>query len=175
MAFIPYQIVADRLPKLRAGHFLKIGAKFYKVSEVRRGRIQYTFAAAIPATKLILYTTTSAIYTPIVGDMNNKRVVHLQYISCSTVNNIVLWWLTEPMLSKHAQPALNSNIAGLTSPYEVDKWTYDESMNIQLSNMPVAPQTLTFELIEYAVEAYTGIPSQFLELTEKGESIFHGF
>ncbi len=180
MAFIPYQIVADRLPKLKAGHIFKIGEIFYEIAEVRRDRVQFVEAVVIPVSPPKRLNTTQALpapatYTPIVGDLDNARIVHLQYVSFSTVNPVTLYWGVEPMLSKAAALPLQSILAGLTAPFEIDKWTYNEAMNIGLSGLLVAPQTLTFEVIEYAVKKFVGTPPRYLELLPNGEGVFRGY
>ncbi len=171
MAFLPYQIQTDRLPKLKAGHIFKIGEKFFRIKEVRRNRKSFTenlVAAAKP------WNTTSGVaYTNLVGDLKNVRVVHLHYLSLITAIPCGLRWGTEPLLSRITEETLDLNLANLAAPYEIDKWSYDESMHIKLTKI-VGAQTCIVELIEYTVESGVKSPV-YLELTPQGEAVFHGY
>lgn len=171
MAFIPYNIQADRLPKLKAGHIFKIGAKFFRIKEVRRNRKSFTENAV--EDKKPWNTSSGVAYTNLVGDLKNKRVVHLHYLSLTTAIACGLRWGTEPLLSRVTEETLDSTLSGLTAPYEIDKWTYDESMHIKLTKI-VGAQTCIVELIEYTVETCPESPV-YLELTPQGEGIFHGY
>ncbi len=171
MTFVPYQIQADRLPKLKSGHIFKIGAKFFRIKEVRRNRKSFTENAV--RDKVPWNTSTGVIYTNLVGDLKNKRVVHLHYLSLTTAIACIFRWLTEPLLSRVTEETLDNTLANVTAPYEIDKWTYDESMHIKITKI-VGAQVCIVELIEYTVESCAKSPV-YLELMPSGEGVFHGY
>lgn len=171
MAFVPYQIQADRLPKLKAGHIFKIGEKFWKIKEVRRNRKSFT--ENLVTAQKPWNTTSGVIYTGLVGDLKNVRVVHLHYLSLTTAIACGLRWGTLPLLSRVTEETLDLNLANLAAPYEIDKWSYDETMHIKLTKI-VGLQTCIVELIEYTVETGPESPV-YLELTPQGEGVFHGY
>lgn len=179
MAFIPYAIRADRLPKLRKNHVLKIGANFFVVKMARLVR-KYRAENGVLANQA-LNLPYNVFYTNICGDVSLKRVVHLHYLALTSAVVCDFSWLTEPLMSAWVRDTLDSNIAGLggvgqSVPYELNKWTYDESMSLFLTKA-LGNQTLYFELMEYEVEEYKGKtpPAVYLELDEKGEAEFHGY
>ena len=174
MAFVPYQIQADRLPKLRKGHVLKIGTGFYSIVEVRRDRKTLTENAVLA--EQALDVNYNAAYANLHGSLELKRVVHLQYISHTTAIPCMYRWITEPLLSAWVMDTLDFVLAGIANPYEIDKWSFDVSMALVLTKI-VGAQVMYVELMEYKVEAWkgTGTPKAYLELDAMGEAVFKGF
>jgi len=174
MAFVPYQIQAGRLPKLRKGHVLKIGAKFYSVVEVRRTR--KTLTEPLVLANQPLDVNYNPAYANLHGALDLKRVVHLQYIAHTTAIACLYTWITEPLLSAWVQDPLNAVLAGIANPFEIDKWSYDVSMSLFLTKV-VGAQVMYMEIMEYkvAIRKGTDTPKAYLELDAKGEAVFKGF
>jgi len=172
LSFKPYTYRTERLPIRKAGEILQIAGSFYEIREVRITRQQITLTAGV--SDQTLNVATSSTYEPIVGNIKKSRVVHLQYLACSTTDAVYLKWQENPLLSRAANLPLNSNLANLESPYEVNKWSYDDSMCLKYSLAAGLSQTLTIEAIEYFVAPYKGTPEKYLEITADGEAVFHG-
>lgn len=169
MAFVPYTIYSPRLPQLKPGHFLKIGDKFYQIVGVRRNRQRHTIAGA--QTDYRLETGTSAVFETLHGLMSKNRVVHLQYIAVETaVVTSTLYWGTPPLFSKDVGLTITTVQAGLTNPMELDRWSYDSSMHIRLSQS--AGQVYDFEVVEYEVNSYAEEPEKYLHILPSGYGIF---
>lgn len=168
--FKPYDVYATRLPVLKPGHLLKIGDKFYQVIVVRRNRKKVAVSGA-KTSKYIFYTTTGEEFTPMVGNLNTNRVVHLQYVSIDQDTNTVFYWGAEPLLSKDRAETLQTWGANLLAPLEIDRWSFDEAMNLQITQAD--SQNYYFEIIEYEVVAYAGTPTRpYLYVMPNGQAIF---
>lgn len=168
--FKPYDIYATRLPVLKPGHLLKIGAKFYQVIVVRRNRKKISVSGA-QTNKYIFYTATGAEFTPMVGNLNTNRIVHLQYVSIDQDTNTVFYWGTEPLQSKDRAEPMQTWGANLLAPLEIDRWSFDEAMNLQVTQ--AATQNYYFEIIEYEVVEYEGTPTRpYLYIMANGQAIF---
>ncbi len=179
MSFIPYQIRTERLPVSKAGHVFKIGAKFYVVTKVKRNRQAVPYNAAstqTPGDPLTAQAPTGApAYTPLHGAIDQKRIVHIHYLSFSTLVQCNMYWQDEPMLSSVAINPLDNVLAALTGPYEVDKWSYSIEIHMKI-NKAAGAQTLYFEIIEYTVALASGeAPKRYIELTPEGEAVLRGF
>lgn len=177
MSFVPYQIVADRLLKLKSGYLFKIGEKYYEIKEVRRIRQQITEPAGTYNKKVWSKDATPpavATYGHLTGAIDLKRVTHLQYISCRDAEDAEFRWMEEPLLSVVNMLPLNTLLAGLTAPYEIDKWSYSTTMMLKLTAVFTVVARFIVEFIEYKVEEFTGTPTQYLELLPSGEAVFHG-
>lgn len=177
MSFVPYQIVADRLLKLKSGYLFKIGKTFYKIKEVRRIRQQITEAIGVYDKKVWskdAVPAAVATYSHLTGAIDLKRVTHLQYISCRDAEDAEFRWMEEPLLSMVNMLPLNTLLAGLTAPYEIDKWSYSTTMMLKLTATFTVQARFIIEFIEYMVEEFKGTPTQYLELLPSGEAVFHG-
>jgi len=169
MSFKPYSIYATRLPVLKPGHILKIGDRFYLITTVRRNRKKVSLTGA--QTKYRFYTNTSAEYTPMVGNIDRNRVVHLQYVGLGQAVATKFWWLTEPLLSKEREESVDSTTAPLDAPLEIDRWSFREEMHLYVTT--AGDQDFYFEIIEYEVQPYEGIPERpYLYIMANGQAIF---
>ena len=181
MAFIPYVITADRLPKLRRGHVFKVGNKFYQITATRRWRKQWADAVAYPepGQEWSVKGTPGAgltvnDYAALTGDVNLSRITHLQYLALSTALAVTLRWKDKPLLTMTNLDPLTANLAGLAAaPLELDKWTYDTTMHIKLIKLAGA-QTFTVEGVEYDIEP-TDQASTYCELFPDGSYQFVGY
>ena len=169
MSFKPYSIYATRLPVLKPGHILKIGDRFYLITTVRRNRKKVSLTGA--QTKYRFYTAQSAEYTPMVGNIDRNRVVHLQYVALGQAVATKFWWLTEPLLSKEREESVDSTTAPLDAPLEIDRWSFREEMHLYVTT--AGDQDFYFEIIEYEVQPYEGIPERpYLYIMATGQAIF---
>ena len=169
MSFKPYSIYATRLPVLKPGHILKIGDRFYLITTVRRNRKKVSLTGA--QTKYRFYTAQSAEYTPMVGNIDRNRVVHLQYVALGQAVATKFWWLTEPLLSKEREESVDSTTAPLDAPLEIDRWSFREEMHLYVTT--AGDQDFYFEIIEYEVQPYEGIPERpYLYIMANGQAIF---
>ena len=173
MAFVPYSTYDVRLPKLKAGYFLNIGGKFYQIMAVRDNRqpiaidAEYTFSAP-----RILNTTTSNAYDALHGNLEVGRVVQLQYFALTTDVDVLLRWGTEPLLSKWLNIYIDSNGAGVSNPLQIDRWSYDKEMRLEVVKAAGA-QTLWLEIVEYEVNAWTATPpKEYLKILDNGHAVF---
>lgn len=175
MAFNPRVIYEPRLPKLRPGFFIQIGAKFYQIQDVRENNqfvdLVLGYADTAP---LIINSTTNAIYQGMTGNVDQSRVIHIQYLALTTAIGVLLRWGTDPLLSKWINIYLTANAAGLTNPLTVDRWSYGIEMRFSASTAGVAgAQLLWFNIVEYTVVAYDGTPpKKFLRILDNGMAVF---
>jgi len=138
------------------------------VITVRRNRKKVALASA--QTDYRFYTATSADYTPMVGNLNLNRIVHLQYVSIDQDQDTTFKWGTQPLLSKDKAEAVQTWGANLLAPLEIDRWSYDEAMHLYVTQADA--QNYYFEIIEYEVTSYEGKPSQFIHIMANGQALF---
>jgi hypothetical protein len=167
--FKPYDIYATRLPILKPGHLLKIGAKFYQVIAVRRNRKKVALGSS--QTKYRFYTETDSSYESMHGNLNLNRVVHIQYVSIDQNVDTKFYWGTQPLQSKDVEEAIQPWGANLLAPLEVDRWSFDPSMHLYVTTG--GAQNFYFEIIEYEVTEYAGTPTRpYLYVMPNGFAIF---
>ena len=167
--FTPYSIYATRLPQLKPGHFFKIGRNYYQVVAVRRNRQKITISGS--QTKYPLNTSKSTSYESLHGNLEKNRIVHLQYVAVKNSGvNTMFRWGTLPLFSKDVALSIDSEVAGLSNPMEIDRWSYDPSMHLTLDQD--GDQTYIFECVEYEVKPYDGEPRMYLHLMANGHGIF---
>jgi hypothetical protein len=166
----PYTTFGKRLPILKVGHLVKVGAKMYQVVAVRPNR--QTFTETGPISERALNVTTDEKYTALHGKIDVGRLVHIHTLAFSDTTDTKLYWQKDPLGSKWLVIAFNSNVAPLDAPLPVDKWSYDTEMRIAVT-ITSGSQTLYFETVEYEVEEYKNALSRgqiYLEITPKGEA-----
>ena len=167
--FSPYQVYASRLPQLKPGHFFKAGDKYYQVVAVRRNRQRITISGAQENYALNVSTNTS--YEALHGKLDKNRIVHIQYVAVENDGvETTFYWGTLPLFSKDGKLTINSKVAGLSNPMEVDRWSYDDSMYLKLDQ--TGTQTYIFECVEYEVKEYPYQPKMYLHLMANGHGIF---
>lgn len=173
MAFQPYSIYETRLPKLKAGFFFEIAAKFYQIMVVRSNRQRIDIAGAYAEPGTALNSTTNAAYEALHGNIEVGRVVQIQYLSLTNVTPEVLFrWGTEPLLSAWRPLYIGSNHAALTNPLQIDRWSYDSEMRLALVK-DAGAQYLWLEIIEYTVVAWTKTPpKKYLKILANGQAVF---
>lgn len=104
------------------------------------------------------------------GELKKNRIVHIQYVSIDTGNTPILYWGVEPLLSKDVEVTLSTTIAGLTNPIAIDRWSYDPSMRLLVTQ--TATQNYYFEMMEYEVTPYAGTPDRpYLQIMANGQAI----
>jgi len=169
--FAPYTIYKTELPKLKSGHFMNIGGKFWQVFVVRSNRQTYDFATA---TETILNVSANNIYEVMHGNIKVGRIVHIQYVAViNDAPDVLLKWGTEPLFSKWKNVKIDSLAAHRLAPMTVDRWSYDESMRISVTPDSAAAQTLWFEVIEYEVVEWTKTPpKRYLKILADGQAVF---
>jgi len=171
MSFKPYVIYATRLPILKPGHVMRIGDNYYQVITVRHDRKRFTISGA-KTEAYRLYLTTDATYENLHGSIERNRIVHLQYLAVETATvTSVLWWGTQPLLSKDVSESITTITAPVDAPLEIDRWSFDPAMHLYLTQS--ATQVYDVELIEYEIIPYGGAPTRpYLHIMGNGQAIF---
>jgi len=153
MSFSPYTIYAARLPVLKVGHLIKAGDKMYQVKTVRPNRQTFTETGTI--TEKALNTTTDEKYQALHGNLEVGRIVHIQYLAFGTATDTIPYWEKEPLGSKWRKIPFDSTLAGLSSPLEVNRWSYSKEQRIAITiEAAGASQDLYFDCVEYEVVEY---------------------
>lgn len=117
-------------------------------------------------------TTTAPQYAALHGNLKVGRIVHICYIACGTANDVLLKWMIEAMASHWVNVNVNNTVYGLSNPWEIDRWSYDEEMHIKYTLAALA-QTLYVEVVEYEVVEYTKALTagqQFLKILANGQA-----
>jgi hypothetical protein len=184
MSFTPYQIWKSAYPELKAGELFKIQNNFYMIIQVRHNRkavsvngTQTNYILALDNANTA--GTTSTYLESMTGNLNKNRIVHLEYVAVSEVDPSAptlpyFTWGTQPLSSKDVQDVINTVTAGLSNPIEVDRWSYDQSMRLLVSQGNVQ-QTYTFDIVEYEIVAYSGSPQRpYWQLLSNGAGVFVG-
>jgi len=167
MSFIPYQIQKPELPKLEIGYFVKIGDNFYQVKQRKLWRRKLPSISS--ATKFIDPT-----YSGITGNLDLNRLVHYRYLSIDAdVNAVFYWGETKPLLSDYADIPLDTKIAGLSNPIQIDKWSYSNSMYIYLKSL-TGTVNVYLEGFEYLIEKTEEKPTKYLDIAPNGDARFVG-
>lgn len=153
MSFEPYSLFAARLQALEVGYLIKAAAKVWTVSEVRRLRIPIPLTAG-EEDHALTTSTDNPEYAVLHGNLKVNRIIHLQYISCTSEDDVLLKWQLEPLLSRFANITMDSVMFPRTHPLEVNRWSYDEELHIKYTLEAALTQTLYFENMEYRVIEY---------------------
>lgn len=171
--FTPFTNYRVHFPALRPGDKIKIQDKFYMVITVRENRPKFAIASAQQKAEIdITNNAIAAGAECMAGLLTKNRVVHIQYVSVDTAIATQFYWGTEPLMSKDVDLALgvDTTRAGLTNPLIVDRWSYDVSMHL-LVTQP-STQNYYFEVMEYEVTPFAGTPDRpYLQIMANGQAI----
>ena len=116
--------------------------------------------------------TTSTFLESMTGNLNKNRIVHIEYVGLTIADTPEFIWGTQPLQSKDVADTLNANLAGATNPIEVDRWSYDQSMRLLVTQGTVS-QVYYFDIVEYEIVAYAGTPTQpYWQLLSNGAGIY---
>ena len=172
--FTPFTSYRVHFQALRPGDKIKIQDKFYMIITAREDRPEFNITGA--QTKLDLDVSQNQTTTPgsecMAGLLAKNRIVHIQYVSVDTDVPTQLYWGTEPLMSKDVDLALgiDNERAGLTNPLIVDRWSYDTAMRLSVSQP--STQNYYFEIMEYEVTPFLGIPDRpYLQIMANGQAI----
>lgn len=175
MSFQPYSIYATRLPVLKLGYLIEAAAKVWQVAEVRRLRIPIPLTAPVGGytEHALQETTTNPEYATLHGNIEVNRITNIQYIAFVTVNDIILFWMKEPLGSRWHKIVANNVLFPLTHPWEVERWSYNKEQRLAVTLAAGLAQTLYFENMEYKVEEYAkALPKgqEFLKIFADGQA-----
>jgi len=176
-AFTPYQIWKAAYPELKAGELLKIQKEYYMIIQVRHNR--KAVAVTGSQTNYILALdnsntagTTSTFLESMTGNLNKNRIVHIEYVALTVADTPEFIWGTQPLQSKDVADTLSVTLASVTNPIEVDRWSYDQSMRLLVTQGNVS-QVYNFDIVEYEIVAYAGTPTQpYWQLLSNGAGIY---
>jgi len=177
MSFTPYQIWKAAYPELKAGELLKIQNLYYMIIQVRHNRKIVQVIGAQTNYILALDNnntagTTSTFLESMTGNLNKNRIVHLEYVGITVADTPEFIWGTQPLQSKDVADTLTTNLAGATNPIEIDRWSYDQSMRLLVTQGNVT-QNYYFDIVEYEIVAYAGTPQQpYWQLLSNGAGIY---
>jgi len=173
--FSPYSVYEARIPKLKPGFFLQIGDKFYQIVLVRNNRQQITLdagAVAEPGSLLNDSVTAHPEYATLHGNLEQGRVVNIQYLALTTTVDILFRWGTEPLLSGWYPLYMDFDSANRLAPLQVDRWSYDREMRLQYVK-GVGAQTLWVEVVEYEIQLWTKTPpKRYHKILANGQAVF---
>jgi hypothetical protein len=175
-AFTPYQNWKSAYPTLLPGNIIKIQDKYYMVIQVRHNRKSVSVNGSQTNYILALDNnaasgTTSQFLESMTGNINKNRIVHIQYVALTISDTPEFIWGTQPLQSKDVADTLNLSIAGPTNPIDVNRWSYDASMRLLLTQGNVS-QVYYFEIVEYEIVAYQGTPPRpYMQLLSNGAGI----
>jgi hypothetical protein len=177
MSFTPYQIWKAAYPELKAGELFKIQNIYYMIIQVRHNR--KAVAVTGTQTNYILALdnaatagTTSTLLESMTGNLNKNRIVHIEYVALTVADTPEFIWGTQPLQSKDVADTIDTNLAGASNPIEVDRWSYDQSMRLLVTQGNVT-QVYYFDIVEYEIVAYSGQPTQpYWQLLSNGAGIY---
>jgi hypothetical protein len=168
--FEPYVIYKVAFPFLRPGYLIKIMDKYYMVITARNNRPIVTLTGAQTKFDLDVGQSSPAGLECMAGELKKNRIVHIQYVAIDQANTPTLYWGTEPLLSKDVEVTLSTANANVVSPIAVDRWSYDPSMRLLVTQS--ATQNYYFEIMEYEVTPYEGVPDRpYLQIMANGQAI----
>jgi len=168
--FTPYEIYKVAFPFLKPGYIIKISDKYYMVITARNNRPIVALTGALTKFDLDVGQSSPAGLECMAGELKKNRIVHIQYVAIDTANTPTLYWGTEPLLSKDVEVTLSTTIAGVTNPIAVDRWSFDPSMRLLVTE--TASQNYYFEIMEYEVTPYEGVPDRpYLQIMANGQAI----
>lgn len=167
--FTPYSRYQTAYQVLKPGDVIKIQDAYYLVITVRHNRKLVALTGA--QTKLALNVSTLAAYESLHGNLQKNRITHIQYVAITESNTPEFYWGTQPLQSKDVDDTLNVVTAGLDNPIAVDRWSYDISMYLFVSES--GSQNYYFEVIEYEIVSYAGTPPRpYLQIMANGQAVF---
>ena len=182
MSFTPYQIWKSAYPELKAGEILKIQNAFYMIIQVRHNRklvqvngVQNNYILALDNNATA--GTSSTALESMTGNINKNRIVHLEYVAVAEADagapaTPFFTWGTQPLSSKDVQDAISSTTASLAGPVEIDRWSYDQSMRLLVTQGNTS-HNYYFDIVEYEVVAYAGAPTQpYWQILSNGAGIY---
>ena len=177
MSFTPYQIWKAAYPELKAGEVLRIQSTYYMVIQVRHNR--KAVAVTGTQTNYILALdnnntagTSSTFLESMTGNLSKNRIVHIEYVALTVADTPEFIWGTQPLQSKDVADTLSVTLASVTNPIEVDRWSYDQSMRLLVTQGAVT-QVYYFDIVEYEIVAYAGTPQQpYWQLLSNGAGIY---
>jgi hypothetical protein len=106
------------------------------------------------------------------GNLNKNRIVHIEYVGLTVADTPEFIWGTQPLQSKDVADTLSVTLASVTNPIEVDRWSYDQSMRLLVTQGNVS-QVYNFDIVEYEIVAYAGTPRQpYWQLLSNGAGIY---
>jgi hypothetical protein len=168
--FSPYSVYRVAFPLLKPGYLIKVADKYYMVITARNNRPIVTLTGVQTKFDLDVGQSSPAGLECMAGELKKNRIVHIQYVSIDTGNTPTLYWGVEPLLSKDVEVTLSTVRAGLTNPIAVDRWSYDPSMRLLVTQ--TATQNYYFEMMEYEVTPYEGVPDRpYLQILANGQAI----
>jgi len=176
-AFAPYQIWKAAYPELKAGELFKIQKEYYMIIQVRHNRkavavtgTQTNYILALDNTSTA--GTSSTFLESMTGNLNKNRIVHIEYVGLTVADTPEFIWGTQPLQSKDVADTLSVTLASVTNPIEVDRWSYDQSMRLLVTQGNVS-QVYNFDIVEYEIVAYAGTPRQpYWQLLSNGAGIY---
>jgi hypothetical protein len=116
--------------------------------------------------------TTSTLLESMTGNINKNRIVHIEYVGLTVADTPEFIWGTQPLQSKDVADTLSVTLASVTNPIEVDRWSYDQSMRLLVTQGAVS-QVYNFDIVEYEVVAYAGHPTTpYWQLLSNGAGIY---
>jgi len=168
--FTPYAIYKVAFPFLKPGYIIKISDKYFMVITARNNRPVIALTGALTKFDLDVGQSTPAGLECMAGELKKNRIVHIQYVAIDTGNTPTLYWGTEPLLSKDVEVTISTTMAGLTNPIAVDRWSFDPSMRLLVTE--TASNNYYFEIMEYEVTPYEGTPDgTYLQIMANGQAI----
>jgi len=193
-AFTPYQIWKAAYPELKAGEVIRIQSTYYMVIQVRHNR--KAVAVTGTQTNYILALdnnntagTSSTFLESMTGNLSKNRIVHIEYVALTVADTPeFIWgtqplqskdvadtplfiWGTQPLSSKDVQDTISATSAGIGNPIDVNRWSYDQSMRLLVTQGNVS-QVYYFEIVEYEIVAYEGKPLRpYMQLLSNGAGI----
>ena len=177
MSFTPYQIWKAAYPELKAGELFKIQNTYYMIVQVRHNRkavavtgLQTNYILALDNNNTA--GTSSTFLESMTGNINKNRIVHIEYVGITVADTPEFIWGTQPLQSKDVADTINANLAGATNPIEVDRWSYDQSMRLLVTQGAVS-QVYYFDIVEYEVVAYAGTAQEpYWQILSNGAGIY---
>jgi len=115
--------------------------------------------------------TSSTFLESMTGNLNKNRIVQIQYVALTVADTPEFIWGTQPLQSKDVADTLSLPLAGPTNPIDVNRWSYDTSMRLLVTQGAVS-QVYYFEIVEYEIVAYQGQPPRpYMQLLSNGAGI----
>ena len=175
--FQPYEVWKSAYPELKPGELLKIQNAFYMIIQMRHNRkivqvigTQTNYILALDNNSTA--GTSSTYLESMTGNLNKNRIVHIEYVALSVADTPYFTWGTQPLSSKDVQDTISLVSANLLNPVEVDRWSYDQSMRLLVTQGSVT-QNYYFDIVEYEIVAYAGTPQKpYWQLLSNGAGIY---
>jgi hypothetical protein len=175
-AFISYSEYKTTFTFLQPGNVIAIQGKFYMVIQTRVNRKAVSVTGAQTKYALALDNsatsgTASTFLESMTGNLNKNRIIHIQYVSVTVADTPEFFWGTQPLQSKDVDDVTSIYLANLNSPLIVNRWSYDTSMRLYVTQGSVS-QVYLFEIAEYEIVAYAGTPPRpYWQIMANGAAI----